>query len=183
MRRRSPSGWATPAACWTASTPSDGSQPGSPLCAPTCNAAPKGPSRRSIPQCPGAQFALTKRPDTLDADERARLDALFETHPRLKTAWDALGELHGLYPAKDRNAALEALGRFADIYRTGDIPEFSDVADTFLAWHPQIPDRHHTGRPPNGRIERTSNLLQVLRRRAHGFTNHANLEARGLLPT
>ncbi|WP_419947435.1 transposase [Candidatus Poriferisodalis sp.] len=44
-------------------------------------------------------------------------------------------------------------------------------------------DWHHTGRPSNGRIEGTNNLLQVLRRKAHGFTNHANFEARGILTT
>ena len=130
-----------------------------------------------------ARFVLAKRPDTLDAAERARLDELFAAHPRLKAAWDALGELHGLYLAKDRKGALEAVDRFADIYGTGDIPEFSSVVDTFLAWHEQILDWHHTGRPSNGRIEGTNNLLQVLRRKAHGFTNHANFEARGLLLT
>ena len=124
-----------------------------------------------------------RRPDKLDAGERARLDALFAAHPRLKAAWDALAELHGLDLADDREGALEALDRFADIYRTGHIPEFSDTVDTFLAWHNQILDWHHTGRPPNGRIDRTNNLLQVLRRKAHGFTNYANFEARGLLLT
>ncbi|MDE0497606.1 MAG: ISL3 family transposase [Acidimicrobiaceae bacterium] len=144
---------------------------------------PEGSKPAFDPQVFRARFLLMRRPDSLDATERARLDALFEAHPRLKAAWDALGELHGLYLAKDRKGALEALDRFADIYRTGDIPEFSDVVDTFLAWHPQILDWHHTGRPSNGRIDRTNNLLQALRRKAHGFTNHQNFEARGLLPT
>ena len=144
---------------------------------------PEGSKPAFDPQVFRARFVLMKRPDTLDADERARLDALFETHPRLKAAWDALGELHGLYLAKDRKGALEALDRFADIYRTGQIPEFSDIVDTFLAWHQQILDWHHAGRPSNGRIEGTNNLLQVLRRRAHGFTNPANFEARGILIT
>ena len=130
-----------------------------------------------------ARFVLMKRPDTLDAAERARLDALFDAHPRLKAARDALGELRGLYLAADRKGALEALDRFADIYRSGQIPEFSSTLDTFLAWHKQILDWHHTGRPSNGRIEGTNNLLQVLRRRAHGFTSHANFEARGILVT
>ncbi len=124
-----------------------------------------------------------RRPDKLDAAEQARLDKLFETHPRLKAAWDALGELHSLYLAKDCKGALAALDRFADIYGTGDIPEFSDTVDTFLAWHAQILDWHQTGRPSNGRIEGVNNLLQVLRRKAHGFTNYKNFEARGLLLT
>lgn len=124
-----------------------------------------------------------RRPDTLNPAELARLDGLFAAHPRLKAAWDALGELHGLYLAKDQKGALAALDRFADICDTGQIPEFSDIVDTFLAWHEEILGRHHTGRPSNGRIEGTNNLLQVLRRNAHGFTNYANFEARGILST
>ncbi|WP_428119252.1 transposase [Candidatus Poriferisodalis sp.] len=85
--------------------------------------------------------------------------------------------------AADRKGALEALDRFADIYRTAQIPEFSDTVDTFLAWHHQILDWHQTGRRPNGRIDRTNNLLQVLRRKAHGITNYTNSETRGLLLT
>ena len=63
-----------------------------------------------------ARFLLMRRPDKLDAAERERLDKLFAAHPRLKAAWDALGELHNLYLAKDLEGALAALDRFADIY-------------------------------------------------------------------
>ena len=126
---------------------------------------------------------LGRRPDTLTESDRRRLDALFDTHPRLKAAWEALGELHGLYLADDHDAAMEALDRFADLYGTGLLPEFSDTVDTLLAWSDGILSWHHTGRPSNGRIDRTNNLLQVLRRSAHGFTNCANFEARGLLVT
>ena len=144
---------------------------------------PEGSKPAFDPEVFRARFLLMRRPDTLDAAERARLDGLFAAHPRLKAGWDALGELHGLYLAKDRKGALAALDRFADIYGTGQIPEFSDVVDTFLAWHEQILGWHQAGRPSNGRIEGTNNLLQVLRRKAHGFTNYANFEARGILTT
>ena len=130
-----------------------------------------------------SRFLLMRRPDKLSEAEQARLGELFAAHPRLKAAWDALGELHGLYLADDHKGALEALDRFADIYSTGLIPEFSDTVDTFLAWHEQILGWHRAGRPSNGRIEGTNNLLQVLRRTAHGFTNYANFEARGILLT
>ena len=86
-----------------------------------------------------SRFLLMRRPDKLAAAEQARLDALFAAHPRLNPAPEALGELHNLYLATDRKGALEALDRFADIYRTGDIPEFSSIVDTFLAWHNQDP--------------------------------------------
>ena len=144
---------------------------------------PEGSTPAFDPDVFRSRFLLMRRPDKLDAAEQARLDKLFETHPRLRAAWDALGELYQLYLAKDRKGALAALDRFADIYRTGDIPEFSDTVDTFLAWHAQILDWHQTGRPSNGRIEGVNNLLQVLRRKARGFTNCTNFEARGLLLT
>ena len=130
-----------------------------------------------------ARFLLLKRGDTLNDGEQARLDALFNTHPKLKTAWDALQELHGLYLADDRDGALQALDRFTDLYATGNLPEFHSIVDTVITWSDQILNWHDTGRPSNGRIEGTNNLLQVLRRVAHGFTNPDNFAARGLLLT
>ena len=88
-----------------------------------------------------------------------------------------------LYLAQDHHGALEALGRFCDLYETGKLPEFHDIVDTIIARSDEILAFHHTHRASNGRIEGTDNLLQVLRRTAHGFTNPANFEARGLLTT
>ena len=130
-----------------------------------------------------ARFLLLRRGDTLDDGDQARLDELFTKHPRLDMAWRALQELHGLYLADDRAGALDALGRFTDLYATGELIEFHDVVNTVLAWGDEILAWHNTGRPSNGRIEGTNNLLQVLRRVAHGFTNPDNFAARGLLVT
>ena len=144
---------------------------------------PAGVKPAFDPELFGARFLLLKRGDTLDHSEQARIDELFDTHPRLKTAWDALQELHGLYLAHDRDGAVQALDRFTDLYATGDLPEFHHVVNTIIAWADQILDWHDTGQPSNGRIEGTNNLLQVLRRVAHGFTNVDNFAARGLLVT
>jgi len=130
-----------------------------------------------------ARFVLLQRGDHLSDTDQARLDELFAKHPRLDLAWQALQELHGLYLADDRAGALEALDRFTDLYATGQLIEFHHVVDTIIAWGDQILAWHDTGRPSNGRIEGTNNLLQVLRRVAHGFTNPDNFAARGLLLT
>ncbi|WP_419552650.1 transposase [Candidatus Poriferisodalis sp.] len=79
-----------------------------------------------------ARCLLMARPDMLDAAEHAHLEELFDKHPRLRAAWETLGEPHGLYLAQDRKSALDALDRFANIYGLGQIPEFSDTVDTFL---------------------------------------------------
>ena len=144
---------------------------------------PAGVKPAFDPELFRARFLLLKRGDTLDDAEQARLDAIFDPHPRLKAGWDALQELHGLYLADDRAGALQALDRFTDLYATGDLPEFHQIVDTIIVWGDQILDWHDTGRPSNGRIEGTNNLLQVLRRVAHGFTNADNFAARGLLLT
>ena len=123
---------------------------------------------------------LMRRGDQLGDADQARLDTLFEAHPRLKAGWQAL---HGLYLADDHQGALKALDRFCDLYASGEIPEFHDIVDTIIAWSDEILAWHHTNRASNGRIEETDNLLQVLRRTAHGFTNPTNFEARGLLTT
>ena len=94
-----------------------------------------------------------------------------------------LQELYQLYEADDPDQANQALGRFADLYATGQIPEYHQVVDTIIAWGEQILAYHTTRRVSNGPIEGTNNLHQVLRRVAHGFTNPNNYAARGILVT
>ena len=144
---------------------------------------PEGVKPAFEPEVFGARFALLRRGDTLTDADQARLEALFDAHPRLRSGWQALQQLHGLYTAADHNGALEALGRFCDLYETAELPEFHDIVDTIIAWSDEIFAWHHTNRASNGRIEGTNNLLQVLRRTAHGFTNPANFQARGILIT
>ena len=88
---------------------------------------PHGSKPAFDPEVFRARFLLLRRGDTLAGADQARLDALFGAHPRLKAAWQALQELHGLYTADDHQGALEALGRFCDLYETGELPEFHDT--------------------------------------------------------
>ena len=60
--------------------------------------------------CGALRFALLRRGDTLTDADRARLDKLFDAHPRLKAGWQALQELHGLYLADDYDGALKSPG-------------------------------------------------------------------------
>ena len=144
---------------------------------------PEGSKPAFDPEVFRARFKLLRRGDTLTDADRVRLDALFDAHPRLRAGWQALQELHGLYLADDYDGALKALGRFCDLYETGELPEYHETVDTIIAWTDEILNWHHTDRASNGRIEGTNNLLQVLRRTAHGFTNPRNFEARGILVT
>ena len=73
---------------------------------------PEGVKPAFEPEVFRARFALLRRGDTLTDADQARLEALFDAHPRLRSGWQALQQLHGLYTAADHNGTLEALGRF-----------------------------------------------------------------------
>ena len=88
---------------------------------------PEGSKPAFEPEVFRARFALLRRGDTLTDADRARLDALFDAHPRLRAGWQALQELHGLYLADDYDGALKSLGRFCDLYETGELPEYHDT--------------------------------------------------------
>ena len=120
-----------------------------------------------------ARFALLKRHDHLTGAEQKRLDRLFDAHPRLQVAWDALQQLYGLYQADDLQGALQALERFADLYQTGQIPEYHQIVDTILNWSEEILGWYHN-RQSNGPLVGINNLIQTLRRTTHGFTNPHN---------
>ena len=100
-----------------------------------------------------ARFTLLRRDDHLSDAHREHLDRLFNAHPRLRTAWDALQELYRIYEADDLNQANEALGRFADLYATGQIPEYHEVVDTIIAWGEEILAYHPSRRASNGPLE------------------------------
>ena len=146
--------------------------------------APRAPRLKPAfdPEVFRARFLLLRRGDTLTGADQARLDALFDTHPRLKAGWQALQELHGLYLANDHQGALEALGRFCDLYQTGELPEYHDTVDTFIAWSDDPGLAPH--RPSFQRTHR-GNKQPAPSPAAHRPRLHrsANFEARGLLIT
>ena len=122
---------------------------------------PAPPTRRrshrpSTPKCSGPGSCCCAAPTASTTPNAPNSKPLFEAHPRLRAAWDALGELHGLYLADDKAGALAALDRFTDLYQTGDLPEFYKIVNTLLAAMPRILAWHTAGRPSNGRIEGTN---------------------------
>ena len=145
----------------------------------------KGENGKKVfdPEVFAARFALLTREDHLSDADREKLRNLFQKYPRLRAGWEALHELHSLYLADDRKGALAALERFRELYNEEDLPEFSKIVETLTKWSDEILDWHNTGRPSNGRIEGLNNLIQILRRTAHGFTNRKNLQARITLLT
>lgn len=152
----------------------------SPWCEESSNAATRlGVHQTYEPDLLRARLTLLRRADNLTQAHQAYLDRLFTAHPRPKVAWDALQDLYQIYQADDLEAAHQALARFADLYDQGDIPEYHDVVDNIIAWGQEILAYHPSRRASNGPLEGSNNLLQVLRRVAHGFTNYQTTQPAG----
>ena len=123
-----------------------------------CRREPRGTGPAYDPQVFKTRFLLLRRGDNLKDTDQASLDKLFDKHPRLKAGWQALHELHGPYLADDETGAHQALGRFRDLYATGELPELHKIVDAIINWSDEILAPHHTNRASNGRIDRTNNL-------------------------
>ena len=106
---------------------------------------PEGKTSVFDPEVFRARFVLLRRPDRLTPDEADRLRQLLDGRPRLRAAWHALAELHGLYLARDYPAALAALRRFADLYASGELPEFDAVMETVSAWEEAVHRTRNAG--------------------------------------
>ena len=74
--------------------------------------------------CSETCLTLVRRADYLSEAHVKHLDRPFDAHPRLRTPWEALQEHYRIYEADDLNGADAALGRFADLYASGQIPEY-----------------------------------------------------------
>ena len=171
----------TLAMCSTGSTSYAGSPKASPWYDERYNTAtPSCVPQRSNRTCLRARFTLLRRTDHLTEAHQAHLNRIFDAHPRLRTAWDALQELSQLYEADNPDQANQALGRFADLYATGQTPRIPPSCrhhhrmgrtdrDLGLPHHPTGIQRTHR------RNQHTS--TRVLRRVAHGFTNPNNYAA------
>ena len=152
--RPSPTICPTRATCSTAFTSSAGSPKASPWYDREIQR--RDPDQRPPTYEPDlfrARFTLLRRADHLTEAHQEHLDRLFDAHPRLRTAWDALQELYQLYEADNPDQANQTLGRFADLYATGQIPEYRQVVDTIIAWGEQILAYHTTRRVSNGPLE------------------------------
>ena len=107
-----------------------------------------------------ARFTLLRRADHLTDAHQAHLEPLLRcSSPAANRLGRPLQELYQLYEADDLEQANEALGRFADLYATGQIPECHQAVDTIIAWGEQILAYHTTRRRvSNGPLEGTNNL-------------------------
>lgn len=113
---------------------------------------------------------LLKRHNHLTGAEQRRLDRLFDNHPRLQVAWDALQELYGFYQADDLESALRIVGMVLPSLPNRPDPRVPQHRGHHPEWSTEILAWHHNRRS-NRPLEGINNLIQTFRITANGFTN------------
>jgi transposase len=120
----------------------------------------------------GARFALSKNPENLTDRQRAKLEWIAATDPRLYRAYLLKEALRLIFQMPPDQAAGE-LDRWLAWARRSRIPAFIDLARTISAFRPRIliAIEHQLS---NGLIEGVNTKIRLLTRIAFGFhTSHA----------
>ena len=92
----------------------------------------------------------------------------------METGWKTLQLLYQVYQVPNLEATCPGAGPVHRSIPNRPNPPYRKTVKAILRWSDEILAYHTTGRPTNGPIEATNNLLQKLKRTTHGFTNPQN---------
>ena len=147
---------------------------GSPRCAATCQRRPDGTLPAFDPDVFRARFALLRRGDQLTDTQAAHIRRVLADHgPGYRSPGTPSKSSTASTSPKTTTAPSPRFAGSADLYATGQLPEFRKVVDTVIAWGDEILAWHHVRttiqRPTRRSLLSTSSKSS--RRVAHGFTN------------
>lgn len=116
-----------------------------------------------------ARWALWKNPENLTGQQRAHLDYLAATHPRLHRAWALKEGLRTIFTLSG-DAAVDALDRWLAWARRCRITPFVALAQRISGYRTKIvATLHH--RVTNALVESLNTKIRLITRRAFGFRN------------
>jgi len=116
-----------------------------------------------------SRWALWKNPDSLTERERARLDYLAATHPRLHRAWALKEGLRCVFTHRGE-PAVAALKDWLRWAQRCQLPAFVRLAQRVRGfWDPIIATLHHG--LTNALVESINTKIRLIARRAFGFHN------------
>ena len=133
-----------------------------------------------------ARKLLVSASENITDNGRTRLRGLLDAgdpYGEVRDAWHATETLRSVYDIADAEVGAATVAQLAaDLQDPAMPPEINRLGRTIWRWRHQI-SNWHAARVTTAATEAANNLLQVLRRTAHGFTNPTNFEARGILVT
>ena len=123
----------------------------------------------------GAMWACRKSSQDLTAEERARLDELFEYSPDLKRAYTLREELTAIFDLRiSKDAARHLLQAWQDKVRDTGLSCFNRFLKTLNNWLDEIAN-YFLNRLSSGFVEGLNNKIKTLKRRCYGIFKSSHL--------
>jgi transposase len=123
----------------------------------------------------GVLWALRKRSENLEPDERIALDLLFKCSRELRRAYALREKLTGIFDTKQSpEAARQAIRAWITSVRRSGLDCFDKFIAT-LTENLEIIANYFANRSSSGWVEGLNNKIKVLKRRCYGITNPISL--------
>jgi len=113
-------------------------------------------------------WEFRRRPQDLSAEEKAKLEGLFATLPRLRPLYEFRVRFQAIFDTAGgrRPAHRDLVGLFLDM--TEEFPELDGFVRTFEAWQEEILNYFDAGQT-SGPVEGINNKARVIVNRAYGL--------------
>lgn len=123
----------------------------------------------------GTMWLFRRNAKDLEAEERGRLELLFECAPDLKKAYDLREELTAIFETDhDKSAATAAIEKWVNRVSRSGLSCFDGFLTTLGNWMNEITN-YFVNRLTSGFVEGFNNKIKVLKRRCYGMTNVKHL--------
>lgn len=131
-------------------------------------------AKERVEEIKGAAYTLGKAPEHLTEKQRARLEMIAQTNPRLHRAYRIKEKLRLLLKLKDVNETASELKRWLWWASHSRIPAFKKLYEKIKRHMKHILNTIRLGMS-NARVEATNNKIKLIVRKAYGFRNIENM--------
>ena len=123
----------------------------------------------------GSMWACRKKPTDLTAEERTKLDKLFDYSPDLKQAYTLREELTAIFEQRiSKHEALQLLAQWQRKVRESGLSCFDRFLKTLNNWLDEIAN-YFLDRLSSGFVEGLNNKIKTLKRRCYGIFKSTHL--------
>lgn len=113
---------------------------------------------------------LLKRFDSLNDEQKQRVNVMLYTSPILSTAYFYKESFLKILDCKDRASAKKAMSEWINSAMDTDVPQLQNCAETMINWLSGILNSFSSS-ITNGFTEGCNNKIKVLKRNAYGYRN------------
>ena len=131
-------------------------------------------AKERVEEIKGASYTLGKAPERLTEKQKARLEMIAQTNPKLHRAYLMKEKLRLLLKLKDVNEAASELKRWLWWASHSRIPAFKKLYEKIKRHKEHILNTIRLGMS-NARVEATNNKIKLIVRKAYGFRNIENM--------